>query len=46
MENNNIGEQPKTKTKNDFFKLLLGTLLVVGALLALKYLMASFGVIG
>jgi hypothetical protein len=45
MENNNRTEQPKTKKVNDFLKLLFGTLIVIGALMALKYLMASFGVI-
>lgn len=45
MENNNRTEQPKSKKMNDFIKLLVGTLLFIAALVALKYLMASFGVI-
>jgi len=45
MENNNMTEQPKSKKMNDFIKLLVGTLLFIAALVALKYLMASFGVI-
>lgn len=44
MENNKI-EQPKAKKMNDFIKLLVGTILFIAALMAIKYLMASFGVI-
>lgn len=45
MENNNRTEQPKTRKVNDFIKMIIGIVLLIAALLALKYLMAAIGAV-
>ncbi len=43
MENQNTNDESKSRTNRDFIKLAVGSILVIVALLALKYLMSSLG---
>lgn len=44
MENKNNVIEPENKKSNDFLKLVLGIIVVIIALIALKYLANVFGI--
>ena len=45
MENKNNTIEPENKKSNDFMKLMIGIVVVIIALIALKYLSKVFGII-